>query len=306
MSVLFSPYALRGMTMPNRIVVSPMCQYSAEDGAADGVAHDPSRRAGAVRRRACCAWRRPRSSRTAASRRAIWACGTTRTEAALAPVLAAIRKHAAIPAGDAGGACRPQGVEPGAVAGRPADRRGGWRLDHPGAVRRAAQAGRGAARGDGHGRAGPGAGRVRRDTRRARRGWGSTASRCMAAHGYLLHQFLSPVANQPRRTSTAGRWRTACASRSRCSRPAARPSRPDKPVGVRVSASGLGGGRLGRGVDHRAAPEALQRRGVRLDGRVVRGRGRGADDQRCGPGYQVRLRRRGAAARRAWRPWRWG
>lgn len=34
MSALFSPFALRGLTLANRIVVSPMCQYSAEDGAA--------------------------------------------------------------------------------------------------------------------------------------------------------------------------------------------------------------------------------------------------------------------------------
>ena len=29
---LFSPYALRGITLKNRIGVSPMCQYSATDG----------------------------------------------------------------------------------------------------------------------------------------------------------------------------------------------------------------------------------------------------------------------------------
>jgi 2,4-dienoyl-CoA reductase-like NADH-dependent reductase (Old Yellow Enzyme family) len=31
---LFDPIALRGLTLPNRIVVSPMCQYSANDGCA--------------------------------------------------------------------------------------------------------------------------------------------------------------------------------------------------------------------------------------------------------------------------------
>ena len=31
---LFSPFAIRGVTLRNRIVVSPMCQYSSEDGAA--------------------------------------------------------------------------------------------------------------------------------------------------------------------------------------------------------------------------------------------------------------------------------
>ncbi|MBN8957475.1 MAG: NADH:flavin oxidoreductase/NADH oxidase [Rhizobiales bacterium] len=33
-SALFSPITLRGLTLPNRIVVSPMCQYSAVDGSA--------------------------------------------------------------------------------------------------------------------------------------------------------------------------------------------------------------------------------------------------------------------------------
>ena len=31
-SVLFSPIKLADLTLPNRIVVSPMCQYSADDG----------------------------------------------------------------------------------------------------------------------------------------------------------------------------------------------------------------------------------------------------------------------------------
>ncbi len=29
---LFAPLALRGITLPRRIVVSPMCQYSSRDG----------------------------------------------------------------------------------------------------------------------------------------------------------------------------------------------------------------------------------------------------------------------------------
>ncbi|MGB3774065.1 MAG: NADH:flavin oxidoreductase/NADH oxidase [Leeuwenhoekiella sp.] len=35
MSKLYSPFTLRGTTFPNRIVVSPMCQYSAEEGLAN-------------------------------------------------------------------------------------------------------------------------------------------------------------------------------------------------------------------------------------------------------------------------------
>ncbi len=34
MSKLFSPFSLRGLTLENRIVVAPMCQYSADDGSA--------------------------------------------------------------------------------------------------------------------------------------------------------------------------------------------------------------------------------------------------------------------------------
>ena len=32
MSQLFTPFALGPVTLPNRIVVAPMCQYSADDG----------------------------------------------------------------------------------------------------------------------------------------------------------------------------------------------------------------------------------------------------------------------------------
>src|SRR2546428_9837561 len=35
MSVLFSPIQLRDLTLPNRIMVAPMCQYSAIDGSAN-------------------------------------------------------------------------------------------------------------------------------------------------------------------------------------------------------------------------------------------------------------------------------
>jgi 2,4-dienoyl-CoA reductase-like NADH-dependent reductase (Old Yellow Enzyme family) len=33
-SLLFSPFEMRGLTLPNRIVISPMCEYSAVDGCA--------------------------------------------------------------------------------------------------------------------------------------------------------------------------------------------------------------------------------------------------------------------------------
>lgn len=34
-SVLFSPITMRGLTLPNRVVVSPMCQYNSDDGSAN-------------------------------------------------------------------------------------------------------------------------------------------------------------------------------------------------------------------------------------------------------------------------------
>ena len=34
-SVLFSPITMRGLTLPNRLVVSPMCQYNSDNGSAN-------------------------------------------------------------------------------------------------------------------------------------------------------------------------------------------------------------------------------------------------------------------------------
>src|SRR6185312_13120427 len=34
-SVLFSPLTMRGLTLPNRVVVSPMCQYNSDNGSAN-------------------------------------------------------------------------------------------------------------------------------------------------------------------------------------------------------------------------------------------------------------------------------
>src|SRR5947199_10806652 len=35
MSVLFSPITMRGLDLPNRIMVAPMCQYSSDNGEAN-------------------------------------------------------------------------------------------------------------------------------------------------------------------------------------------------------------------------------------------------------------------------------
>src|SRR5580698_6752657 len=78
MSKLFSPFTLRGVTLPNRVVVSPMCQYSAEDGRAT-------------------AWHMIHLGGLALSAAGDLGLYDDATEAALKPVLAAIRKHSKIP-----------------------------------------------------------------------------------------------------------------------------------------------------------------------------------------------------------------
>jgi 2,4-dienoyl-CoA reductase-like NADH-dependent reductase (Old Yellow Enzyme family) len=95
MSALFSPYTLRGLTLPNRIVISPMCQYSAEDGCATP-------------------WHLLHLGSLALSGAAMLCLEATAvepigrispedlglyddaTEAALAPVIAAIRRHSTV------------------------------------------------------------------------------------------------------------------------------------------------------------------------------------------------------------------
>lgn len=39
MSQLFSPVSLGKLELPNRIIIAPMCQYSAEDGKATVLAY---------------------------------------------------------------------------------------------------------------------------------------------------------------------------------------------------------------------------------------------------------------------------
>src|SRR3979409_1510007 len=92
MSALFSPFQLRGLALPNRIMVAPMCQYSAENGEAND-------------------WHFVHIGGLALSGAAIFCIEATAveaigritpgclglwndaTEAALQPILASVRKH---------------------------------------------------------------------------------------------------------------------------------------------------------------------------------------------------------------------
>ena len=86
MSVLFSPFQLRGLALPNRIMVAPMCQYSPTTEGAMTDWHTIHSTRSRCRARGCSASRRPRGSESAASRRATAGCGYDATEAACARV----------------------------------------------------------------------------------------------------------------------------------------------------------------------------------------------------------------------------
>jgi NADPH2 dehydrogenase len=200
MSVLFSPFHLRDLTLPNRIVVSPMCQYSADEGCATD-------------------WHMMHLGSLALSGAAMLCIEATAveavgritpgclglyddaTEAALKPVLAAIRKHSkiavAMQLAHAGRKASSQRPWEGGQQIPLTD--GGWMSFGPSAV----------AHKDGE--LAPlalddaGLRRVRdafvASAQRALR-LGIEAFELHAAHGYLLHQFLSPIAN--RRTDAYG------------------------------------------------------------------------------------------------------
>src|ERR1700748_1988678 len=195
MSALFSPIRLRELALPNRIMVAPMCQYSAVDGEAND-------------------WHFTHINNLALSGAAMFCIEATHVEAigritpgclglysdaneaALKPILASVRKHskAAVAmqlahAGRKGSSGRPweggQQIPPGAP--------GAWQAVAPSAVAHKEGEALPAALDD--------AGLVRirhafvNSAKRAER-LGIDALELHGAHGYLLHQFLSPISNK--------------------------------------------------------------------------------------------------------------
>ena len=234
-STLFSPYALRELALRNRVVVSPMCQYSADDGSATDwhLMH-----LGAMTQGGAGLVLIEATAVSATGRITPGCLGlySDANEAALARVLAGVNAHA-------GGT--PVGIQL-AHAGRkassarpwhggqliaPAD--GGWTPLAPSAVpHRPGEAPPQAMTADD-------IAQVVRDfaaaARRADR-LGLTAIELHCAHGYLLHEFLSPVSNRREDEwggSLGNRMRLPLAvfDAVRAAWPAA------KPLGVRVSAS---------------------------------------------------------------------
>jgi 2,4-dienoyl-CoA reductase-like NADH-dependent reductase (Old Yellow Enzyme family) len=195
MSALFQPWLLGGLSLPNRIVVAPMCQYSSVDGCATDwhllhLGHLALSGAGLLTLEATAV---SAEGRITAGDLGLY---DDATEAALRPVLAAIRAHAPI-------AVAMQLAHAGRKASSAApwhggaqvasDQPGGWTALAPSAL--AHGAGETAPQAlDEDGIAAVIADFARSAVRAAR--LGLDGLEVHAAHGYLLHQFLSPLANQ--------------------------------------------------------------------------------------------------------------
>jgi NADPH2 dehydrogenase len=282
MSALFSPLLLGRLALANRIMVSPMCQYSAEDGAAQPwhtihLGNLALSGAGSLCIEATAV---EASGRITPGDLGLW---DDAAEAALVPVMAAIRRYSPVKvfmqlahAGRKASSHRPW--EGGQQI--PLDA-GGWLTDAPSALPHKP------------GEAAPraldraGLGRIREafaaSARRAAR-LGIDGIEIHAAHGYLLHQFLSPIANH-RDDAYGGtlenrmRFPLEVFEAVRAAFPAS------SPVGVRVSASDWVEG--GWDVEQTIAfTRALQARGVDW---IDASSGGVSPSQKIplGPGYQV-------------------
>ena len=201
MSPLFEPLRLGSLSLANRIVIAPMCQYSSQDGEASDwhMIHLGSLALSGAGLLVTEATAVSPEGRISPDDLGLY---SDADEAALARVLAAIRRHAPIPvatqlahAGRKGSSRAPW---LGGAQIKP-DAPRGWRTVAPSSLPHARDEDAPLAL-DGEGLA-----KVRADfaaaARRAAR-IGLDGIEIHAAHGYLLHQFLSPLAN--RRTDQYG------------------------------------------------------------------------------------------------------
>ncbi|WP_199444494.1 NADH:flavin oxidoreductase/NADH oxidase [Umezawaea beigongshangensis] len=200
MSLLFSPLTVRSVTLPNRVVVSPMCQYSAADGLPNDwhLVHLGARAvggAGLVLAEATAVQARGRISPQDVG---IWNDEQVR---AWRPITAFIRAQGSVPGVQLAHAGRKASTYSPFADGRGGvpDSEGGWTPVAPSPVAFVPEY-RQPEELDADGIA-----EVVRDfVAAARRALdaGFEVLEVHAAHGYLLHEFLSPLSN--RRTDAWG------------------------------------------------------------------------------------------------------
>src|ERR1700720_601519 len=234
MSALFSPIKLRGLELPNRIMVAPMCQYSSVNGEANDwhFTHINTLALSGAAMFCIEATHVEAIGRITSGCLGLW---NDATQAALRPVLASVRKHSKIAIAMQLAHARRKGS-----SHKPWDggqqiplAEGGWQTEGPSALPHK------------EGELAPlaldaqGLKRVRdafvAAAKRADR-LGIDALELHSAHGYLLHQFLSPISNQ--RTDAYGgslqnrmRYPLEVFDAVRAAFPA------EKPLGVKVSAT---------------------------------------------------------------------
>lgn len=193
MSLLFKPLTLRDITFRNRIAISPMCQYSALDGLANNwhFVHLGSRAvggAGLIMQEATAV-----SPEGRISPADLGLYNDLQMEA-LRPVISFIKHYGATPGIQLAHAGRKAGCEVSWKGGGKLQyEEGGWQTVAPSAIsfkpdeaspRALDAAGIQQLIGD-----------FRAATLRARKA-GFEVVEIHAAHGYLIHQFLSPLSNQ--------------------------------------------------------------------------------------------------------------
>lgn len=194
MSHLFSPLTLGQLQLRNRIVVSPMCQYSAADGAATDwhmmhLGQLALSGAGILFTEAAAV---EAIGRISPEDLGLW---SDQTEAALGRVVRAIRQYSAIPLGvqlaHAGRKASVQSPWNGNLQLSVAN--GGWQTVAPSALRYAPTDSMPLALDDA-GLARVKAAFVRAAQRASKLGF--EVIELHGAHGYLLHEFLSALSNQ--------------------------------------------------------------------------------------------------------------
>ena len=193
MPSLFDPLAIRGVTLPNRVVVSPMCQYSAEDGLPNDwhLVHLGSRAVGGAGLVLTEAAAVTPEGRISPHDLGLWSDAHVEAFARITRFVAAAGSVAGVQLAHAGRKASTVRPWEGQRAVAPAD--GGWTPVAPTALpfapafavpRALDEAGIAALVG------------AFRDAAARACAAGFSVIELHAAHGYLLHEFLSPLVNR--------------------------------------------------------------------------------------------------------------